>query len=386
MSLYVLPENQELIWKTISKVPQFQQMNNTQNEKHIWFRNVIQMFHEKTSPNIDVNQLRQLNKETIQFMMKDLKNQKTFQPLSEINNLGNHSLQPPFSNNQGSYIETNKTQTRDYMHEQKQMQLTDQFASKQKEYESFLQKPSAREINFQEKEQDDKPIENLEELVSTAERFTHNNLDSDNLIQDFLDNASLEAGEYQSKLDSDPLQLMTIHSAKGLEFPVVFLTGLDEGIFPNPNRDIVPGFLEEERRLCYVAITRAMQTLYLTCSNMRYMHGSSSDFIPSRFISEIPNELIEPIKTEFNKKFSNKSYIDNDYYNEYSQENTFDDISQDNVIPFIRIGQRVNHLKFGHGVVLSYTGKNDDLKVHVDFKKYGKKWLVLSYTQLEFIN
>ena len=100
-------------------------------------------------------------------------------------------------------------------------------------------------------------IENLEELVSTAERFTHNNLDSENLIQDFLDNASLEAGEYQSKLDSDPLQLMTIHSAKGLEFPVVFLTGLDEGIFPNPNRDILPGFLEEERRLAYVGITRA---------------------------------------------------------------------------------------------------------------------------------
>ena len=165
MSLYVLPENQELIWKTISKVPQFQQMNNTQNEKHIWFRNVIQMFHEKTSPNIDVNQLRQLNKETIQFMMKDLKNQKTFQPLSDINNLGNNPLQSSFSNNQGSYIETNNTQTRDYIHEQKQMQLTDQFASKQKEYESFLQKPTAREINFKDSEQDDKPIENLDELM-----------------------------------------------------------------------------------------------------------------------------------------------------------------------------------------------------------------------------
>ena len=165
MSLYVLPENQELIWKTISKVPQFQLMNNTQNEKHIWFRNVIQMFHEKTSPNIDVNQLRQLNKETIQFMMKDLKNQKTFQPLSDINNLGNNPLQSSFSNNQGSYIETNNTQTRDYIHQQKQMQLTDQFASKQKEYESFLQKPTAREINFKENEQDDKPIENLDELM-----------------------------------------------------------------------------------------------------------------------------------------------------------------------------------------------------------------------------
>ena len=229
-------------------------------------------------------------------------------------------------------------------------------------------------------------IENLEELVSTAERFTHNNLDSENLIQDFLDNASLEAGEYQSKLDSDPLQLMTIHSAKGLEFPVVFLTGLDEGIFPNPNRDILPGFLEEERRLCYVAITRAMETLFLTCSNMRYMHGSSSDFIPSRFIGEIPNELIEPIKTEFKKKFGNDNYTDSNHYDEFSQEEIYDDISQDNVIPFIRVGQRVNHLKFGHGVILSYTGKKDDLKVQVDFEKYGKKWLVLSYTQLEFIN
>ena len=229
-------------------------------------------------------------------------------------------------------------------------------------------------------------IENLEELVSTAERFTHNNLDSENLIQDFLDNASLEAGEYQSKLDSDPLQLMTIHSAKGLEFPVVFLTGLDEGIFPNPNRDILPGFLEEERRLCYVAITRAMETLFLTCSNMRYMHGSSSDFIPSRFIGEIPNELIEPIKTEFKKKFGNDNYTESNNYDEFSQEEIYDDISQDNVIPFIRVGQRVNHLKFGHGVILSYTGKKDDLKVQVDFEKYGKKWLVLSYTQLEFIN
>ena len=229
-------------------------------------------------------------------------------------------------------------------------------------------------------------IENLEELVSTAERFTHNNLDSENLIQDFLDNASLEAGEYQSKLDSDPLQLMTIHSAKGLEFPVVFLTGLDEGIFPNPNRDILPGFLEEERRLCYVAITRAMETLFLTCSNMRYMHGSSSDFIPSRFIGEIPNELIEPIKTEFKKKFGNDNYTESNHYDEFSQEEIYDDISQDNVIPFIRVGQRVNHLKFGHGVILSYTGKKDDLKVQVDFEKYGKKWLVLSYTQLEFIN
>ena len=119
---------------------------------------------------------------------------------------------------------------------------------------------------------------------------------------------------------------------------------------------------------------------------MRYIHGSSSDFIPSRFIGEIPNDLIEPIKTKFQKRFNNKNYDNKHQYNEFSQENSYDDISQDNVIPFIRVGQKVHHLKFGQGVILSYTGKSDDLKVHINFEEYGKKWLVLSYTQLEFIN
>ena len=104
--------------------------------------------------------------------------------------------------------------------------------------------------------------ENIDELFITAENFIRNNIDSENIIDDFLDNAALEAGDYQSKLDNDPVQLMTIHSAKGLEFPVVFLTGLEEGIFPNENRKSGDDFLEEERRLCYVAITRAMKSLY----------------------------------------------------------------------------------------------------------------------------
>jgi DNA helicase-2/ATP-dependent DNA helicase PcrA len=228
--------------------------------------------------------------------------------------------------------------------------------------------------------------ENLEELLSTAERFYQNNMDSENILGDFLDNASLEAGDLQSNPHDDPVQLMTIHSAKGLEFPVVFLTGMDEGIFPNENRNLKKGFLEEERRLCYVAITRAMKTLYITHANMRYMHGNNNFLIPSRFISEIDDDLLESIKSN-NKSLSNK-------YNSFSQKKKdFDNYSQDSDIEnysqeentYIKIGQRVSHMKFGDGVVLSYTGKSDDLKLHINFESYGKKWLVLSYAQLDFL-
>jgi DNA helicase-2/ATP-dependent DNA helicase PcrA len=211
-------------------------------------------------------------------------------------------------------------------------------------------------------------------------------MDSENILGDFLDNASLEAGDLQSNPHDDPVQLMTIHSAKGLEFPVVFLTGMDEGIFPNENRNLKKGFLEEERRLCYVAITRAMKTLYITHANMRYMHGNNNFLIPSRFINEIDDDLLESIKSN-NKSLSNK-------YNSFSQKKKdFDNYSQDSDIEnysqeentYIKIGQRVSHMKFGDGVVLSYTGKSDDLKLHINFESYGKKWLVLSYAQLDFL-
>ena len=228
--------------------------------------------------------------------------------------------------------------------------------------------------------------ENIDELISTVERFTINNSDSENLIQDFLDNASLEAGEYQSKVNEDPVQLMTIHMSKGLEFPVVFVTGLEEGIFPNENRNVTPGFLEEERRLCYVAITRAMRKLYLSYSNSRFMHGSSSFFIPSRFIDEIPDNMLQPVKNS-SKKQSIK-------FNSHNQENYAEALNQDQdvdfsfnqTVPYIRVGQKVRHMKFGQGIILEYTGKNEDLKLRINFENYGQKWLVLTYSQLEFLN
>ena len=229
--------------------------------------------------------------------------------------------------------------------------------------------------------------ENLEELLSTAERFYQNNIDSEDVLSEFLDNAALEAGEFQSKTHEDPVQLMTIHSAKGLEFPIVFLTGMDEGIFPNENRNLNKDFLEEERRLCYVAITRAMQTLYITHANMRYMHGNNNFLIPSRFIGEIDDDLLEPIKSNNIRPFkSNKKYNmgDQKIDDEYSQETHPDHFSQEDSSVYIKIGQRVRHLKFGNGVILSYTGKGDSLKIHINFESYGKKWLVMSYAQLDF--
>ena len=229
--------------------------------------------------------------------------------------------------------------------------------------------------------------ENLEELLSTAERFYQNNIDSEDVLSEFLDNAALEAGEFQSKTHEDPVQLMTIHSAKGLEFPIVFLTGMDEGIFPNENRNLNKDFLEEERRLCYVAITRAMQTLYITHANMRYMHGNNNFLIPSRFIGEIDDDLLEPIKSNNTRSFksSKKNNMgDQKFDDEYSQEAHPDHFSQEDNSVYIKIGQRVRHLKFGNGVILSYTGKGDSLKIHINFESYGKKWLVMSYAQLDF--
>ena len=234
-------------------------------------------------------------------------------------------------------------------------------------------------------------LENLTELVSTAKEFSNYNSHSENMVEDFLDNVALEAGEYQSKSHEDPVQLMTIHSSKGLEFSIVFITSLEEDIFPNENRNVKSGFLEEERRLCYVAITRAMKTLYLTYSRDRELHGRPVSPDPSRFIQEIPEDLLETIKIKVNSRaFENYSkestYSKSFNDNVYSQDNFNDDFSQEQNYPFVKPGQKVHHMKFGHGVILSYTGEKEDLKLHINFERYGKKWLVLSYAQLEFIN
>tara|TARA_B100000029_G_scaffold198490_2_gene196541 strand:- start:7601 stop:9730 length:2130 start_codon:yes stop_codon:yes gene_type:complete len=210
--------------------------------------------------------------------------------------------------------------------------------------------------------------ENLEELISHAESYENSNVDSDDLIRDFLDNAALEAGEYQSRTHEDPLQIMTIHSAKGLEFPIVFLMGLEDGIFPNYRRDTEDDFLEEERRLCYVAITRAKKLLFFSYTEFRE-GGYNPSNGPSRFLSEIPDEMIEGIKTETVSKSNYNSSISKPSNKKY----------------FFKVGQRVRHVKFGEGIIQRYEGARDDLKLHINFDSYGYKVLVLNYSNLEFL-
>ena len=210
-------------------------------------------------------------------------------------------------------------------------------------------------------------IENLEELVSAARGFEHDDPEFD-LITAFLSHAALEAGEGQADAWDDCVQLMTLHSAKGLEFPLVFLCGLEDGLFPHQRSLNDPHGLEEERRLCYVGATRAMQALYLTYAEQRRLHGVDNYGLPSRFIKEIPTELIEEIRP--NLKITRPMHASP---RRKRGENDSGLI----------LGQRVRHGKFGEGVVLNYEGAGAHARVQVNFENDGTKWLVIAYAKLE---
>ncbi|MGB4248022.1 MAG: DNA helicase II [Pseudohongiellaceae bacterium] len=225
-------------------------------------------------------------------------------------------------------------------------------------------------------------IENLQELVNAAGGFDELDPDAEAMaiesmafLAAFLDQASLDAGEGQASESDDAVQLMTLHSAKGLEFPLVFLAGMEEGLFPHKmSMDGLAG-LEEERRLCYVGITRAMSKLYLTHAESRRLHGDVNITRPSRFIREIPAELIEHVRI--------KSTITRPsaFYGRPAPSLVQDDIPDAG----ISLGSRVRHGKFGEGVVLNCEGHGANARVQVNFHEAGSKWLVLSYAKLEVL-
>ncbi len=225
-------------------------------------------------------------------------------------------------------------------------------------------------------------IENLEELVNAAGSFDELDPDaqamaveSREFLAAFLDQASLDAGEGQASESDDAVQLMTLHSAKGLEFKLVFLAGMEEGLFPHKmSMDGIAG-LEEERRLCYVGITRAMAKLYLTHAESRRLHGEVNITRPSRFIREIPAELIEHVRI--------KSTITRPsaFYGRPSPSLMQQDVPDTG----ISLGSRVRHGKFGEGVVLNCEGHGANARVQVNFHDCGSKWLVLSYAKLEVL-
>jgi DNA helicase-2/ATP-dependent DNA helicase PcrA len=218
-------------------------------------------------------------------------------------------------------------------------------------------------------------IENLEELVSAARGYTADSGEEMSELDAFLAHAALEAGEGQADAWEDCVQLMTMHSAKGLEYPLVFLSGMEDGLFPHQRSIADPSGLEEERRLAYVGITRAMQTLYVTYAEQRRLHGMDSFAQPSRFLSEIPTDLVEEVRPRVKVSRPMQSPP------RRSQGGSTSPATEMGV----RLGQRVRHGKFGDGVILNCEGQGAHARVEVNFETAGTKWLVLGYANLDLM-
>src|SRR6266481_2158795 len=210
-------------------------------------------------------------------------------------------------------------------------------------------------------------VENLDELVSAARGFTPEAAELP-ALEAFLAHAALESGEGQADEWEDCVQMMTLHSAKGLEFPVVFLCGMEEGLFPHQRSFTDLDGLEEERRLCYVGMTRAMRQLYLTWAEQRRLHGVDSYGQASRFVREIPEELLEEVRPR--EGVSLPKAVGRFRFEEPAAGG-------------VRLGARVRHGKFGEGVVLNVEGNGAHARVQVSFERQGTKWLMVQYANLE---
>jgi DNA helicase-2/ATP-dependent DNA helicase PcrA len=219
-------------------------------------------------------------------------------------------------------------------------------------------------------------LENLMELVSAAKSFEPDPAGEMSPLDEFLSHAALEAGEGQAEAWEDCVQLMTMHSAKGLEFPLVFMCGMEDGLFPHQRSIADPNGLEEERRLCYVGITRAKQSLFVTYAEQRRLHGMDSFSQPSRFISEIPDDYVEEIRPRVQVSRPVRA----------PRSGAASSLRKSSDAEMgVRLGQRVHHGKFGDGVILNYEGQGAHARVEVNFETAGTKWLVLSYANLDLM-
>jgi DNA helicase-2/ATP-dependent DNA helicase PcrA len=222
----------------------------------------------------------------------------------------------------------------------------------------------------------DSRTDNLDELVSVASRFVQRDDDEEAAalteLVAFLAYAALEAGEGQAQAGEDGVQLMTLHSAKGLEFPLVFLAGLEEGLFPSMKSSEELGRLEEERRLAYVGITRARQKLVLSYAEARRIHGSDMYGVPSRFLREIPASLLNEVRPRVQVTRPAFAPAPRRDMGHAAIE-----------APALRLGQNVQHPSFGRGVVTDCEGSGAHARVQVSFDDAGSKWLVLAYANLQ---
>jgi DNA helicase-2/ATP-dependent DNA helicase PcrA len=215
--------------------------------------------------------------------------------------------------------------------------------------------------------------ENLDELVTAATQYAHEEDNEMNETQGFIALATLDSSGDSNKRNQDSVQLMTVHSAKGLEFPVVFLVGLEEDLFPSrQSKDEQK--LDEERRLCYVGMTRAMNTLTLSYASKRFIHGNSFYSMPSRFLDEIPRNFLNYINNPNSgddKRFSENTGT-------FSKKMVSSKSSS-----IYSIGQVVKHAKFGPGTIVNLEGSGDSMRLQIKFQKVGTKWLISSYANLE---
>ena len=223
----------------------------------------------------------------------------------------------------------------------------------------------------------DSRTDNLDELVSVASRFVRREDDEEAValteLVAFLSYAALEAGEGQAQSGEDGVQLMTLHSAKGLEFPLVFLAGLEEGLFPNARSVEEQGRLEEERRLAYVGITRARRKLVISYAEARRIHGMDMYGIPSRFLREIPGELLNEVRprVQVSRPYATSAPRRNAGHSSLAEK------------PAIALGASVRHASFGTGIVTDVEGSGAHARIQVNFDDAGSKWLVLAFANLQ---
>jgi DNA helicase-2/ATP-dependent DNA helicase PcrA len=269
-------------------------------------------------------------------------------------------------------------------------------------------------------------IENLEEFLTVAMEFEKE--EAENNLQSFLEGMTLSSDIDNVEDSEDSVTLMTLHSAKGLEFPVVFLVGMEEGIFPGYRSIGEPSEVEEERRLCYVGVTRAKENLFLTCSKMRTVFGSTSCNLPSRFLEEIPSDLLDGYEEALGSSHNKKSNTEKEYSWSYGNKikdagkvitYNINDTANKTVAAASSIfgktaafgktaesflnglgkksnagqvdlskyseGVKVFHKKFGEGTISKVEAEGDDLKVDINFEKAGHKRLMAKYAGLEIL-
>lgn len=223
-------------------------------------------------------------------------------------------------------------------------------------------------------------LENLNELINAATLFVHEN--EDDSLTAFLTHAVLESGENQAEANVDALHLMTAHASKGLEFHAVFMSGLEEGLFPHQNSHTTDAGVDEERRLMYVAVTRARRRLYLTFAKSRMLHGQVNYSLMSSFLRELPDELLHWVTPRV-AAHKNLGYSASPSATGSMPSDQWGSAARADVpgSPW-HVSQAVHHIKFGEGVIVNVEGGGLDMRVQVNFRSAGTKWLALEYAKL----